>query len=278
LEVEPSIAVPLLMLIPEHAPGARLPVAVAVAQHGKGAFLKDRSSAIAELLQGGVAVCLPDLRGTGETKPAGDSRGRTGAGTALSASELMLGETLVGARLRDLRAVLRYLRSRPELDSARIGLWGDSFAPANADDRELAVPLDADRLPDQAEPLGGLLALFGALFEDDVRAVCARGGLTGYDALLRSPFCYVTHDVVVPGALTAGDLCDVAAALAPRPLRLVGLVDGLNRRVPADRLAGVYAPARAAYSQANTPGRFALDDDKDQGSAARWLMTQLQGP
>jgi dienelactone hydrolase len=278
LEVEPSITVPLLILTPGHAPDARLPVVVAVAQHGKQAFLTERSSTIAELLQGGVAVCLPDLRGTGETRPAGDSRGRTGAGTALSATELMLGETLLGARLRDLRTVLRYLRGRPELDLARVGLWGDSFAPVNADDRELAVPLDADRLPDQSEPLGGLLALFGALFQNDVRAVYARGSLAGYDALLHSPFCYIPHDAGVPGALTAGDLCDVAAALAPRPLRLAGLIDGLNRRVPADRLAEIFALTRAVYNQANTPARLTLDDDRDHESAARWLMTQLQGP
>jgi dienelactone hydrolase len=278
LEVEPQISVPLLVLIPDRAPGARLPVVVAFAQHGKRAFLNDRPAMIAELLQGGVAVCLPDLRGAGETRPAGD-RGRTGSCTAVSATELMLGETLLGARLRDLRAVLRYVRGRPELDPARVGLWGDSFAPANPDGRRLDVPLDADKLPDQSEPLGGLLALFGALFEGDVRAVYARGGLSGYDALLHSPFCYVPHDAVVPGALTAGDLCDVAAALAPRPLRLAGLVDGQNRRVSTDRVAEIYSPAHAAYGSANVAARLALDaDGNDSQPVARWLLAQLLAP
>jgi cephalosporin-C deacetylase-like acetyl esterase len=276
LEVEPGIAVPLLVLLPLDKPAGRLPVVVAFAQHGKQAFLKDRSRVLAELLQGGVAVCLPDLRGTGETLTAGDTRGRSSTSTALSASELMLGQTLVGTRLRDLRAVLRYLRSRPDLNAARVGLWGDSFAPANPDERNLAVPLDADRLPDQAEPLGALLALFGALFEDSVRAVYARGGLTGYDALLHSPFCYLPHDAVVPGALTAGDLGAVMAALAPRPLRLAGLVDGQNRRVPGDRLAAILAATQAAYDSAGARERFVLGtDDTDPDSAARWLLTQL---
>jgi hypothetical protein len=169
--------------------------------------------------------------------------------------------------------VLQYLRGRPELDPARVGLWGDSLAPVNPADRNLAVPLDADRLPDQAEPLGGLLALFGALFEDGVQAVFARGGLTGYDALLHSPFCYVPHDAVVPGALIAGDLCDVAAALAPRPLRLAGLVDGRNRRVPADGLAGIFAPTRAAYDAAGVRERFVIEAEGDD--ASRWLRTHL---
>jgi len=34
----------------------------------------------------------------------------------------------------------------------------------------------------------------------------ARGGLSGYQSLLRSPFLYVPHDSLVPAALTAGDL------------------------------------------------------------------------
>ena len=100
----------------------------------------------------------------------------------------MLGQTLVGSRLRDVRSVLRYLRTRAELDAGRVALWGDSFAPANPADQAPAVPLDAEPYPHQAEPLGGLLALFRALFEDGVRAVCVRGGLTGFESLLQGQF------------------------------------------------------------------------------------------
>jgi hypothetical protein len=278
LEVEPGIVVPLLLLTPQRQSDVGAPTVVAFAQHGKQAFLKHRSDAIAELLSNGVAVCLPDLRGTGETQPAGDTRGRSSASTSLSSTELMLGQTLLGSRLRDLRSVLRYLRSRPELDPNRLALWGDSFAPANPMDRNMAVPLDAERLPDQAEPLGGLLALFGALFEEQVQAVHAQGGLAGYHTLLESPFCYVPHDAVVPGALTAGDLDDVAAALAPRPLRLAGLVDGRNRLVAADRLARTFASTQAAYSAAPASGRFVLVQGGENAAAARWLLAQLKGP
>jgi dienelactone hydrolase len=275
LEVEPGIVVPLLVLAPQRPATKPVPVVVALAERGKQAFLKGRSADLAELLQGGVAVCLPDLRGTGETAPAGAGRGRVSASTALSASELMLGETMLGSRLRDLRGVLRYLRGRPRLDAARVGLWGDSFAAANPGERPLEVPLDADRLPDQAEPGGALLALFGALFEEGVRAVFARGGLTGYAALLDSPFCYVPHDAVVPGALTAGDIGDVAAALAPQPLRLAELVDGRNRRVPAGRLAEILAPVSAGYAAAGAGERLVVEERSRRG-AGQWLLDQLR--
>jgi cephalosporin-C deacetylase-like acetyl esterase len=277
LEVEPGIVVPVLLLVPGHKQGASVPVVVGVAQDGKQAFLRQRSGPLAELLRGGVAVCLPDVRGTGETRPAGASRRHGGADTSISATEWMLGQTLVGARLRDVRSVLRYLRGRADIDRGRVALWGNSFAPPNPKSRDLAVPLDAERYPQQAEPLGGLVAMLGALFEDEVRAVVVRGGLVGYLSLLQSPFCHVPHDAIVPGVFEAGDICDLAAAVAPRALRLEGLVDGLNRKAPADRVARTIEPARAAYRALKAPSRFWLEGtDKEQGSEAQWLVRQLK--
>jgi dienelactone hydrolase len=238
LEVDPGILVPALVLVPPHAPGARAPAVVAFAQGGKGEFLRKRSDEIAALLKGGAIVCLPDLRGTGETRP-GSSRGRGSEATDVSASELMLGRTLVGLRVRDLRSTLRYLRSRADVDpGGGIALWGDSFADPNPPDRRFAVPLELDDSPRLAEPMGGLVALLGGLFEDEVRAVHVRGGLANYRSLLESPFVYVPHDAIVPGALEAGDLDGVVATLRPRAVRQEALVDGLNRRVGKEEIAG----------------------------------------
>jgi hypothetical protein len=277
LEVEPQIVVPLVLLTPPHKPDARVPVIVGFAQEGKHAILTKRAEVVAELLRHGAAICLPDVRGTGETHPGDDSRGRSSGSTSLSASELMLGQTLLGSRLRDLRSVLRLLRTRTDLDSARLALWGESFAPVNPPDRNLRVPWDAEKLPEQSEPLGGLLALFGALFEDDVKAVAAHGGLAGFDSVLRSPFLYVPHDVLIPGALTAGDLGDVAGALAPRPLRLTGLVDGLNRRASTDLVARAFEPARAGYRSGGVQDRLQIEAERDPPDRlARWLVQQLK--
>lgn len=273
LEVEPGIFVPLVLLSPAKATPGKLPVVVGVAQHGKQAFLDQRAEAIAELLSAGVAVCLPDLRGTGETKP-GDGRSRNSSATDLSSADLMLGQTTLGSRVRDLRSVLRYLRSRPELDARRGALWGDSFAAANPGDKNLAVPLDAAEMPLASEPLGGLAVLLTALFEDDVKAVWARGSLVGFQSLLESPFVYVPHDIVVPGALTAGDLCDVAAALAPRRLLLTDLVDGQNRLVANAGAAKALSPVRQAY-ESTAKARLSLPGDTAE-PVAKWLTTALR--
>src|SRR5206468_481483 len=100
LETEPDVVVPMIILTDRRSTMPK-PVVIGIAQEGKAKFLKHRAELIAQLLDAEVAVCLPDVRGTGETR-LGVSRGRTSEDTAVSASELMLGETQVGARLHDL--------------------------------------------------------------------------------------------------------------------------------------------------------------------------------
>jgi cephalosporin-C deacetylase-like acetyl esterase len=255
LGTEPGIIVPVLLLVPKSDLPRR--VVVGVAQSGKQSFLRKRSQQIAELLEAGTAVCLPDLRGTGETDP-GDGRGRRSAATTLSSSELMLGQTFVGARLHDLRQVIRYLRQRDDVNEKRVVLWGDSFALANPINCNFAVPRGISDRPHLSEPLGGLLALLAVLFDEKIEAVSVHGGLTGFHDALASPFCYLPHDVVIPGVLTAGDLCDLVAAIAPRPLRLDGLVDGANRRSSVENSRKQYAIAITAYRHAHAEKRFVI--------------------
>ncbi len=273
LETEPGIQVPLLLLKSGQYRNPR-PVVLGLSQFGKAGFLRERAATIAEFLKGGASVCLPDLRGTGETR-SGTARGRESEDTSISSTELMLGETLVGARLRDIHSVLSYLRSRSDINARRLALWGDSFAPANAPDRNLRIPLGVPEEPPLCEPLGGLLGLLTALYEKDVRAVYVRGGLTSFESVLQDQFCYIPHDVVIPGVLTVGDLCDITAALAPRPVRLEGLVDGLNRRAPLDAVESEYKPARQAYTRAAVSSNLVVGAPAEGSEAARWLLKNL---
>jgi hypothetical protein len=96
------------------------------------------------------------------------------------------------------------------------------------------------------------------LFDEKIEAVFVHGGLTGFHDALASPFCYLPHDVVIPGVLTAGDLCDLVAAIAPRPLRLDGLVDGANRRSSVENSRKQYAIAITAYRHAHAEKRFVI--------------------
>ncbi len=274
LETEPGIFVPVLILTYGSGRVPR-PVVVALSHAGKAAFLRKRAAAVSGLVRSGAAVCLPDLRGTGETSPD-RYRGRSSEATSVAATELMLGETLVGARLRDVRSTLRFLRMRPDLDAGRIAVWGDSFAPVNPPGRELRVPLGISDEPSLSEPDGALLAVLSALFETDVRTVYARGGLTGFESVLHSEFCYLPYDAVIPGVLTAGDLCAVAASLAPKRLRLEGLVDGLNRRADPATARSIYQPAFQSYKAAGAAGNLVVGSPAGDADVAEWIIDRMK--
>lgn len=278
-EPKSGVVIPMLVLIPPHPADARLPAIVAFAQGGKQQFLRQRSEAISGLLSGGAIVCLADLRGTGETSPKNHDRGRGGELTSVSQAQLMLGQTLLGERLDDLQTILRYLRSRTDVDTKRLALWGDSFAPANPPGSKLEVPLDADKFPAISEPMGASLVLLAMLFDDDIRTGYGFGGLAGFQSCLQSAYCYFPHDAVIPGALSSGDLGDIAAAVAPRALRLGGLVDGLNQRVSAQSAAIAFEPASAAYRNAGAAGKFNIRAaDADQTHAVTWMLKELKRP
>ena len=109
-----------------------------------------------------------------------------------------------------------------------------------------------------------------------MRAVYASGGLVSVGSVLDSPFCYLPYDIIVPGLLKLADLSDLAAALVPCPLRLDGLVDGLNRPVEALALASSFRTTTDAYQKAGALVRLRMSVRRSQGAdVARWLLEQL---
>ena len=120
-----------------------------------------------------------------------------------------------------------------------------------------------------------MIVLLTALFEDNVNAVYARGTFGSLRSLLDSQFLYVPHDSVVPGALAAGDVADIAAALVPRPLLVECPVDGLNRGVGFDTMAVAFAPTNQAYRLANASEQFTLNVT-GQDDSAMWLLDQIK--
>ncbi|MFN7924919.1 MAG: acetylxylan esterase [Bryobacteraceae bacterium] len=273
LEVEPGIIVPVVLLRPSGAKAAGMPVVTVISQAGRGRLLANRRAEIDALLASGVAICLPDLRGIGETAPD-RRRHPLSAGITLAATELMLGNTMVGARLKDLRTVLSWLEKRPGIDSKRMALWGDADVPPNPRRRlieEVAGWRIGPEITRDAEPLGGLLALLGGLFEERVAAVAVHRGLVGYLSMLDDSFLYVPSDAIVPDSASAGDLAYIAGALAPKPLLLDELVDGRNTVLPDAELKVWVEPAVAAYR--SQPRALSLGA---AGGVARWIAAELE--
>ena len=270
LEVEDRIRVPLLLLLPEAQPARG--VVVAVAQGGKDRFLTGRPAELAALVSAGLAVCLPDVRGTGETA---SSRGENPYGGDPQL-QFDLSRNLLGSQLKDLRSVLAYLRSRPDTGGKRIAIWGDSFAPPNPENLYLdEVEYEAGpQVQRVADPLGAHLALLAALYEEDVRAVIARGCLSGYLSILENSYVYVPMGVIVLGILESGDIADIAGALAPRSALLADLVGGRNIRVPMPKLQETFAQARREYQELRAAGRFTVAGNVQNPAA--WIIKELE--
>lgn len=273
--VEPGITIPFLLFVPPAKRGVRPAVAVGVAEVGKELFLASRTQDIERLLRNGIAVCLPDVRGTGELSP--DSRRDPENDENMQAvNEQALGETLVGRRLKDLRTVLIYLEHRQDLDPARIALWGESLMPVNNEDLtfdELPLWQVGPQVQQQGEPLGGLLAILAALYDPDVRAVAVSGGLVAFESVLDDAFSYVPADAIIPGLLEAGDLADVEAALAPKPMLLQDLIDGKNHLVPERDLRDQLQPVFRAYGEA--PANLSVQTGQPPTKLAEWLVEHL---
>jgi len=235
LEVEDGIEIGLTILRPDRdVPGA--PLVLGIASCGAAHLQGIRGRLVRSLLRLGACVCLADLRGTGLTLGGDEFRGRHARSTAISSSALMLGEPVLGQQLRDLRCALQFLRSEPGSTSRTVVLWGDSAAEPNGPGDQVEVPFNSGPGPELSEPAGTLLALLGALFEGDVRAVYAAGGLVSLRSMLESPFVLVPHDTVVPGLLRVADISDVVSALAPSDVRLEAFVDGRNRPISRSNL------------------------------------------
>lgn len=270
--IDKGITVPLLMLFPRQIPKTGSPLVVAVSQSGKAAMLKMRSREIAELLASGIAVALPDLRGTGETRP-GTYRGRRSYATGLSSGELMLGETLVGQRLHDLLVIVGRMKHHSLIDGKRVAVWGESLAEVNPADRRVEVPLGIDEEPAHSEPLGPLLALLTATLDPEIDVVLARRGLVSFRSVLDSQFVWMPHDFVVPGAISTGDIPSLAAAIAPRALRVESAVTGENRLAETQHVKQEWQLATDIYAQAKAKEKLQLKSERE--TSLRWLAETL---
>lgn len=261
------------LLLPPSTKAKKYRLVVVFAQGGIQALLKERAEALAALQAEGIGVCLAQFRGMDSR----EGRGRTSGSTSLSATEDMLGATVLGHQLRELRELLAHLRRHDNIDPKRIALWGESLAPVNPPDRPVEVPHDADKMPSLAEPGAGLLALLGTLFEDDVRGVYVKGGLLSYRSLLASPFVHVPHDAVIPGALTVCDVDGLVAALIPRQVLLEGMVTGLNQRPTLEALDHAARLTRGFYIALDKGGSFILRNEVSAPAGlAFWFASVLK--
>jgi cephalosporin-C deacetylase-like acetyl esterase len=181
---EPGVTLDSLFLLPRNWTDDLCPVLVVLDEGGKGAALD--SDVARAAVDAGNAVFLPDLRGTGESAVSEFE---------VATAAWMTDRDLLNQRVWDVLRVIEYLSTRyssaQQIDKSRIVLWGEATF--------------------------SLVALVAACLDDRIAAV----GGTGFASLEEA----LTVDVSVSpmlyhfDLLSTADLDDLAAVIAPRPVR-----------------------------------------------------------
>jgi dienelactone hydrolase len=208
---ERSLAIPFLLMVPDGA--GKHPALIYLHPAGKAVEAKIKGE-IEWFVHQGLAVFAPDLSGVGETGSAGDAEAFLGVQTK---------RTVVGVRAAEIVGAARYLNTRSDIDATHL------MALARAG---LGIPL-----------------LHAAVFDASIRKVALIDTLASYESVVMSRFYNVPATDLVSGALTAYDLTDLAACIAPRPLLMVNLRDQLLTRVNSESIGAQLNIVHSAYSQ-----------------------------
>lgn len=167
------------------------------------------------LAQKGNTVIAPDLRGIGDLNPEFPRQSARHAVShqqeeAYAWASLMLGKPLLGQRVTDLRAVIRAMRRKVTV--AAMG--------------KMTIP-----------------ALIAAVLEPSVETVYLSDHLASYRLLTNAEeYNHPLSNVVFDG-LRHFDLPQLAAAMAPRSVKIAGVVDAWNRAISLDDAKRWYGSA-----------------------------------
>lgn len=190
LRTEGDIDIPALLILPK---GVRPASGILwLDQAGK-------SAAMAELLalaNAGEAVLAVDVRGCGETAVLPGARSGYSAEYSRAMRALLVGRTMLGLQVADALGAFEYLRAHPRIDGRRIRIRGRGT--------------------------GGVVAQIAGALEPLVAGVTSENALVSWMEMARSRTHQVPPSLVVPGVLHDFDLPDLAALIAPRPLKISG--------------------------------------------------------
>ncbi len=229
---EPGIHVPTLVIKLDGVVEPS-PCVVYVHEDGKSGDMGEAMS----LARDGAVVISVDVRGMGETKSAHEHRGdyyaRYGVETDLTYTSFMLGQPLLGLRVRDILRAVDYAASRSDVDTSAISLHGVG--------------------------MGGAMVLHAALLDSRVASVVAQNSLISYKSIALNEMYDYHANVMVPGVIGRYDLSDLVAGIAPRPVRLAGTLDQRKAAATRDAVAAEYAVARGAYDACGAPGAFLIE-------------------
>jgi dienelactone hydrolase len=168
----------------------------------------------------GFAVLSADLFGTGELGEAVDSSTFVG---------VLTGRTVPGIRAAETIRLFRFISTHPDLTGARVA----------------------------AVARGGMVTplVHAAAWEPGIAQIALIEPFLSFASVALNRFYQVSFSDVVPNALTAYDLADLQAALAPRPLLIANPQDQLLQPAGSEAIEREYGIVREAYSARQAAGK-----------------------
>ena len=173
---------------------------------------------IESLVRLGYAVLSPDLSATGELGEADDSVTFLGVVT---------GRSLAGIRAADIVRMVRFLQSQTDIDARQVAVVSV---------RGIATPL-----------------LHAAAWEQGIGKVALIEPFVSFASVAGHRYYQVPFSDVVPNALTAYDLTDLEASLAPRPLLIINPADHLMKPASSTVIDREFDAVRKAYASKGAP-------------------------
>ncbi len=234
IQGEGDYIIPYLLMIPEQ-PGSRALIYLHPSGKSAGA---SPGGEMEWFVRKGFTVLAPDLVGIGEMGP-GDFRGDAyieGISYNIWFASTLIGRSITGIRAGDVVRLTWLLRDNKQFE--------DIYAMAKG---KLSPVL-----------------LHAAAFEPSISRVALVEPYSSYSSIVMNRFYNPAFiHGAVPGALKAYDLPDLAAAIAPRKLMLVNVVDGTNNLADMKGINEDLSAIKNAYQYRNALLSLFIESGQD---------------
>lgn len=220
---------PVIICLQGHSPGMHISLGKAKYEGDERSIAEDRDFAMQAMSRGFAALVL-EQRCFGERS---DSRPPerhifhdrcTHAGMV----ELLLGRTMIGARIWDICRAIDILNQFPDIDTSRIGCMGDSG--------------------------GGTATYFAACIDQRIKiAMPACYFCTFSDSIARIDHCV---DNYIPGILKYFEMAELSCLIAPRPIIIVAGEE--DKIFPIEGTKKAYKTLQSIYKKAGAPNKCKL--------------------
>ena len=182
-------------------------------------------------VRNGITVLAPDMIGVGETGP-GDYQGDAYLDSVshnLWYSSMRIGRSIVGIRVGDVVRLNRLLKKNLMIKEV-YGIARKEMAP---------------------------VLLHAAAFDTTITRIALIEAYSSYQSIVMNRF-YNSSFIhgVVPGALSAYDIPDLAASLAPRKLLMAGVTDGFGKITEPESINKDLTIIKTAYQNKKADGHF----------------------